>query len=266
MISKTYTKSPCALDSLISQIQHNANITVALDLSLTNIFGDQVTITFLADLSDFSFVDAVVAAHNGVPLVQNQVQATTTTDQTGAPLNQYDVDKALVVRQKAAKSGWTYAATAFEFLTSKLASIVALNYDGTSKSWITIHLFDVGGVEITDPSLVGNAVRTQVDFEPPYDYELIGGEMRITPQLTSDVRFFIIAVPTIPASYGGSKVMAEGLNLKYLNPGNMFSVDGRVSKLLSYSATNHTNKLRFLFWHNAGVQENLMITVEHYRQ
>jgi hypothetical protein len=205
---------------------------------------------------------------SGLMLTGNKafVQSTATKDVQGNTLNQYDVDKALVVRAKAAKSGWTYGALAFEFKTSsRTENLVALNYDGSTKPWITIHLFDAQGLEITDPAKYMMAIRTQVDFEPPYDYELIGGEMRINPQLTSNVRFFIVAVPDVPYAYGGSRVMAEGLNIKYLAPGNMFSVDGRVSKLLSYSATNHTNKLRFLFWHDMGVTEDLMITVEHYR-
>lgn len=73
MLSKVYTKSPCALDSMISQIQHNSSIAVALDLAGTNLFGNQLTIAFLADVTDWSYVDAAVTAHNGVPLVQNEI-------------------------------------------------------------------------------------------------------------------------------------------------------------------------------------------------
>lgn len=181
-------------------------------------------------------------------------------------LSQIDTDGAAIFRIKAAKRGWSYCACAFEFSTSKLNSVVALNVDGTSKSWITHKLFDANGNEITDPLLVNTAVMTRVEFEPPYDYEVIGGEMRTSSDMNSDIRMFIVAVPDVPYAYGGTRVMCENLNLKYLYPGNVFQVDGRVSKFLSYNASFHTNKLRFVFWHSAGVEETLMITIEHYRQ
>jgi hypothetical protein len=188
------------------------------------------------------------------------------TDGSGNALNQIDTDNAQIVRIKAAKKGWTYTATAFEFITAKVGSMIALNIDATSKSWVTIKLYDVNGIEITDSSLESTAVRTHVDFEPPYDYEVIGGEMRITPLLSTDMRLFIVAVPDVPYASGGSRVMAENLNLRFLVPVNMFQVDGRVSKFLQYNSTYHTNKLRLVFWHAAGIQENLMVTIEHFRQ
>lgn len=73
-LSKVYTKSPCSLDSMISQIQHDTRITVALDLANTNLLGSQLTIAFLADLSDWTYVDADVTAHDGTPLPNNQAQ------------------------------------------------------------------------------------------------------------------------------------------------------------------------------------------------
>jgi hypothetical protein len=264
MTDYQYTIPSLAIDRLSQEIR-TSSIVTALDH--IDALGSAVDIYFKADLSttDKSTLDTLVASHSGIPLPSNIPQPIVQTDTSGSPLNQYDSDKALIVRQKAAQTGWTYSATGFEFQTAVVNSVIALNADGSAKPWITIALYDANGVKITDPALAGNAVRTQVDFEPTYDYELIGGEMRITPSLNSDVRFFIIAAPDIPAQYGGSKVMAEGLNIRYLIPGNMFQVDGRVSKRLNYSAVNHASKLRFLFWHAAGVVEQIMITVEHYR-
>lgn len=86
-LSKVYTKSPCALDSMISQIQHDVNITIALDLANTNLFGDQLTIAFLADVADWTQVDADVAAHNGTPLPQNNVQSVAVQSQPAVSVN-----------------------------------------------------------------------------------------------------------------------------------------------------------------------------------
>jgi hypothetical protein len=197
---------------------------------------------------------------------KSPLQNTVLTDGLGNVANQLDVDNALIVRTKAAKKGWTYCATAFTFNLAMPNSVVALNYDSSLKNWITNTCKDANGIVVTDPTMATSVVQTYVDFEPPYDYEVIGGELRQSATLIQDVVFFIVAAPDIPAAAGGSKVMAEGLNIKFLAPGNMFSVDGRVSKLLTYNPTYHTSKLRFVFWHAAGLQEQIMITVEHYRQ
>jgi len=59
--------------------------------------------------------------------------------------------------------------------------------------------------------------------------------------------------------------MATCINLKFLTPGNVYEVDGRVAKYLTYSATYHTNKLRFIFTYPAGTSETLAMTLEYYR-
>ena len=66
----TYTKTPVALDSLRQSISQST-IAVAQDLTTTSVFGDQLTVGFKADLSgsEVTTLDAIVAAHTGVPLV-----------------------------------------------------------------------------------------------------------------------------------------------------------------------------------------------------
>jgi hypothetical protein len=124
-------------------------------------------------------------------------------------------------------------------------------------------------VEITTAGEGGanlaTATKTILDFEPPHDYEIIGGSLRTVTSIDTDMRLWIVAVPDISAAYGGSKEMASNINLRYLTPGNVYDVDGRVSKYLSYNATYHTNKLRFIFTYPAGTTEELSITLEHYK-
>lgn len=189
-------------------------------------------------------------------------------------ISQIDTDGAQIVRAKAAKKGWTYGAIPFEIKTSTLASvpdtpIFSQTYDGNDRPGFTYKIFDNNGNEITDPGILSsnlnNAVKTQVDFEPTYDYEVIGGALRIESDLSQDVRLWIIAVPDIAEASGGSKEMAGGINLRVLAPQNSLEIDGRVSKSLSYSATYHTNKIRFIFKHPAGLQTVIYITIEMYR-
>jgi hypothetical protein len=186
-------------------------------------------------------------------------------------LSQKDTDGAVIVRNKAAKSGWTYAAIPLEFETARLSSsIVALLSDNsTTRPGMTLKAYNAAGTEVTTAGLLdanlATITKTIVDIELPYDYELIGGSLRTLTSIDTDMRLWIIAVPDIPAGSGGSKEMCGGLNLRYLAPGNEFRVDGRVSKYMTYNATYHTNKLRFILYYPAGTNESLSVSLEIYR-
>lgn len=68
----SYTKSPASLDRLYSEIESSI-ITVALDKSLTIIFGDQLTIAFKASISseEKDILDGIISSHDGTPLDEN---------------------------------------------------------------------------------------------------------------------------------------------------------------------------------------------------
>lgn len=181
-----------------------------------------------------------------------------------------DSDGASVARPKAAKTGWTYAAIPVEFQTARLSdSIYSKLADGTDRAGTTLKAYN-GTIEVTTAGLLNanyaTIDKTVVDIELPYDFEIIGGSLRTTSDLTSDIRLWIIAVPDIPAGSGGSKEMSGGVNLNFLAPNNEYKVDGRVAKYMTYNATYHTNKLRFIFKYDAGVNKAISLVLELYRQ
>lgn len=188
-----------------------------------------------------------------------------------APSDQLDIDGAQIVRVKAAKKGWTFGAIPIEFITAEIDSLYSKLPDNTNRFGITLKFFNSSGQEITQEGLLqineASIIRTVIDFEPTYDYEIIGGTLRIDQDINSlqACRLWIIAVPDIPVNMGGSKEMAGGINLRYLAPNNEFHVDGRVSKTLTYSPIYHTNKLRFIFEHTAGLKVPIQIVVELFR-
>ena len=186
------------------------------------------------------------------------------------PLTQLDIDGAQIVRMKAAKKGWSFWAVPIEFTTSVLgAAIYCKDRNDTNIPGITGKIYDASNAEITTTGVdninLSSCVKTVIDFEPPYDYELIGGSLRINSNPGTDVRLWIIGAPDIPASYGGSKEFASGINLKYLAPNAGFDIDGRVTKYLTYNPTNHSGKMRFILKHPTGTQVNLQITIQVYR-
>lgn len=181
----------------------------------------------------------------------------TTTDQDGS----------IIVRSKAAKKGWTYHLSGIEFETSVLSSIVHNNVDGNALSCATIKLYDNTDTEITTQASANlNCVKTVIEFEPTYDYEIIGGTIKTVSNTIGDYRIWVVAVPDLTPAQGGSKVMVENLNLKFVDPNNGVQADGRASKLMTYNATYHTNKLQLTVKHPAGGKEKMLLALELFRQ
>lgn len=184
--------------------------------------------------------------------------------------NQFDTDGALIVRVKAAKKGWSFWAIPIEITTSTIgASLYCKDSNLVDIPGITGKIYDSLNVEITVPGLaninLSNATKTVIDFEPQFDYEIIGGSLRVNSNPGTDIRLWIVGAPDIPAYLGGSKEFASGVNLKFMAPDADFQIDGRVSKFLQYNATTHQGKMRIILRHPPGVQINTQIIIHLYR-
>lgn len=177
-----------------------------------------------------------------------------------------DVDGSVIIRPKAAKAGWTYHLTAPEFITSTINSLYHKDVAGTDLNQCTVKYYDASNVELTTQGTCDtDCVKTVFSFEPPFDYEIIGGTVKTIGAVSVDVRAWVIAVPDVSAAYGGSKVMVQNVNLKFIDPNNGIEADGRASKYMVYNATYHTNKLQLTLKHPAGHKENIMMAFEIYR-
>lgn len=186
-------------------------------------------------------------------------------------LGQVDTDGAQIVRIKAAKKGWSFCAIPIEIITSTLgASVYSKDSNLTDTPGISGKIYNSSDIEITVAGLLnvnlGLCTKTVIDFEPPFDYEIIGGDLRITSNPATDARLWIVGAPDIPAIYGGCKEFASGVNLKFLAPNSSFNIDGRVTKFLTYNATTHSGKMRLIVRHPAGVALNIQIVIHIYRQ
>lgn len=182
---------------------------------------------------------------------------------------QFDTDGANVVRIKAAKKGWSFWAIPIEITTSTLGTLYCKTADGNDIPWINCKIYDSNNAEITTPGLAGinltGCVKTVVDFEPTFDFEIIGGALRINSNPSQDIRLWIVGAPDVPAQFGGSKEFASGINLKFLAPDSSFEIDGRVTKFLSYNPITHQGKMRVVLKHPAGVQVNMQLVIHIYR-
>jgi hypothetical protein len=189
-------------------------------------------------------------------------EVTTQADKTSTK----DVDGSVIIRPKAAKAGWTYHLTAPQFATSTIDSLYHKDVYGTDLNQCTVKYYDASGAELTTQgSCDTDCVKTVFSFEPPWDYEIIGGTIKTIGAVTADVRAWVIAAPDIPAAYGGSKVMVQGVNLRFIDPNNGIEADGRASKFMTYNSSLHTNKLQLILKHPAGHKEEIMMAFELYK-
>lgn len=255
--SYNFTIAQIDSDAFTSLIR-NSTISVALDHIST--VGSAASFYFKDALpdGDLSVLNNLVSAYiYQTPVVT--ISPITTSDQK-------DSDGATLSREKAAPTGYTFQLHCFEGKTSQLDSVVNLGYNGIQLNQVTPHFYDVNGVAITDqPTSDTSCVKSMFDFEPTYDYYIIGGGLRMVAPPSNNVRLSVVCVPDVPYAYGGSKPMIDNLNLKFLGTNAEIQADGRAAKQLSYNATNHTNKLRFIFSHDPGQKLEFEVLLEFFK-
>lgn len=175
---------------------------------------------------------------------------------------QKDSDGAILSRVKVTQTGWNYQLIAVEIETSKTSGAYCKDIDGNSVPWFTYKMYDSNGQETQDEM---NCVKTVIDFEPPFDYEILGGTLiqKVAPD--SDMYYSVIGVPDIPSNMGGSKVFVQAVDLTFIGTDTELKTDGRAPKRLVYDTTYHTNKLRFQITHEAGKKHKFLQCLEYFR-
>jgi len=143
-------------------------------------------------------------------------------------LDQRDSDGAPLARMKAAPTGWSYQLRGLEITTGKVGGdLVNRDHNKTPLTDVTVYCYDATGALVTDPS--NNSV------------------------------------PDYPPAYGGTKIFIQDINFKYLQ-NEKVNADGRAAKALLYNnPAPHTNKMRFIFHHGAGVQMVCSVWLELYK-
>ena len=183
--------------------------------------------------------------------------------------NQKDSEGAALQRPKFTHTGWTYQLHGFEFTTSDSSSIYSKNLDNENLNFVTMKFFKDNEGQIEECSdqndIDQNCIMTQVDWEPTYDYEIIGGHFWQKEVPNSDIRLWVTGLPDIPEEYGGNKQFVSGINLQYISLDKGIAVDGRAPKLLPYNEGQHTNKIRFTIRHLAGKKHDFHISFEIFK-
>ena len=174
-----------------------------------------------------------------------------------------DSDGSILSRIKITKSGWTYQSLNFEIQTATNSNgVYCKDEDGNSLSYFTYIMKDSNGATTTTNA---DAVKTIVDLELPYDFELIKGAVRQKERPATDIYYHCIIVPDISYANGGSRALVRCVDLSFISPDERIELDGKSPKLLTYNTTYHTNKIRFVINHNQGVQHKFLQSLDYYR-
>jgi hypothetical protein len=180
-------------------------------------------------------------------------------------IGQTDTDGANIVRLKAAKKGWHTEFHVVTFWTSNLNPTYNKNKAGDDLGFTTAKFYDSSGTLLTDNFTT--CVKSVFTWEASYDFEVVGTKFYQKETPTNAVHMYVIGVPDIPAAYGGSVPFSNGgMDLSFIPPFSTVQLDGRVSKLMSYSATYHTNKFEITLKHAEGLGHGLMFIVDLFKQ
>lgn len=173
-----------------------------------------------------------------------------------------DSDGTPLQRFKIAAAGAKFRLHGIKFITADLDSLNERKCGGTSYGWSTLKLYDADDVEITSAENESNAVKTVIQFEPPKNYEIIGGRLYQKSIPTESIGCCAIFAPTIPEEYGGKVHFLSECDVSFLPAGLALDMDGRVPKLITYDPVYHSGRFDFVFHHSAGFQHDLLIQVQ----
>lgn len=178
-----------------------------------------------------------------------------------------DSDGDTLVRVKYAPTGWHYQVHVIEMETCNLTGLYEKKSTGTDYGWASIKLYNASDVEITQQGTADtDCVKTQVDWQPTIDVELVGGLVSQVENPTSDVRVWVVGAPGIPEGSGGSKAFMTGFNFLFLEAKKQFEINGRSSKFMAYDPVYNSNVLRTTIKTVAGLKHRIQAAFEVYKQ
>jgi hypothetical protein len=177
-------------------------------------------------------------------------------------------DGRTTIRITAATPGTTLNLREVYFETANLASVKSVDTDGTVFTDVTYKLFDSDGDETLVPA---EAVKTQVDLEPTYLVEVLGGVIDLPKELWRNATdrtglwwAAAILAPDVPRNLGGSKPFLTFTNLE-LRANSEIIFDGVATKSVPYDPTYHSGKMRFIVLHPVGEVKPFQVTIRGFR-
>lgn len=192
-------------------------------------------------------LDSLIAAHDATP-----------EDPRNGTI---DNDGDQQVRIKEAKKGWHIQPHFVDMVTSQIGQTLGeFDQDLTPLGWSTLKFYKLVDdvlTETSDTSDQDQIVATILDFAPPWDYEVNGGEIKVLKTPTDLCCLFPVAVPDIPAPIGNKLFATGGIDLRFIEKGQTEQIKSLASKFMSYQAEGvpdgWVNKIRLHLRHHPGI-------------
>ena len=274
-ISNDTANGLLAQGALYEQIQEDSNITTALDN--ISVSGDTVTVLFKEDISaaEKTALDALIAAHDGVPLPD---------DVETVRLAEEDPDTGGVqFSPRYAPPGWKQQLYEVEFMTSKLNSVHEKDKDNNDIGWGSLKFYKLdNGNEVEmlqgadddatfQAKLDAECIRTDFLWMPNIDYMILSGQIAQIIPPDQNLYVWVLGVD-LDAAFGGSQfTFAEGgINMDFVGDRTAVGLKGVAGTILFYDKVKNgydaegkptyltlgdakgTNRMRFLCRHSAG--------------
>jgi hypothetical protein len=168
------------------------------------------------------------------------------------------------VRSTVARNGY-YHLKCFTFRSSDPSFLINQNSKSEDSGDVTVKCYDALGVEVTTAPY-SSAVKTFVDFEPTYNYEIIGGTLYAPSSLfegtTNEWFAACVGLPDIPSQYGGDVDFVNKINLEAFD--GLVRINARATSYLPHDANTHTGKVRTIIFHPAGAITRFQMALEIY--
>lgn len=170
------------------------------------------------------------------------------------------------VRVTTANRTKNFCLNSFEFVPGDKTSLhnrKMVGIDFVEANEVTMTCYGPGNVVTIDPAV---AIKTVLDLEPPYNYEVIGGWVDVPPGVqggnTGQWIIGVIGIPDLPTvPWGGSVPFVRPTNLECVYETKIVS-DGRATQYLTYNPIYHTNKLRWILTHPPSTTGRFQVYVE----
>lgn len=196
-----------------------------------------------------------------------------------------DSDGSAIIRPKTTKTGWHYEPRIIDFTTGKYNTLYNRKHDGngiddgTDFNDATLKFYDGSGAELSyqqtgyeseteaafQARLDAGCIRTEVDWNPTYDYDIIGGIM-VVKNIPTRAYMWAVVAPDIPENLGGQvPFIAGGWALHMFTEGGVRHVDGRGAKSITYDPVYGTSKIRIIIKHGLADFISVECTYEHFK-
>lgn len=170
------------------------------------------------------------------------------------------------VRITTCQQGRKLSSRYISFKTALPGSLDNTDENGLDFGDVVYSMRDASNVVTTDPTL---AVKTIIDFNPAFDYEVSGGAIYIPETLAGNDdeawEIHAIGAPDIPASYGGRIPFVANNRIHWLRGGKL-DLDASLNPADISGALNaYARKIRFVLLHPVGAVSPFQINFKVFK-